>query len=476
MQMVPPRAGGAIGAGSQHSRRGDDNQDWDQQDYGQDDGWQGSWNEEEQEQAPAPKGMLRPKIPSSSHPLLQATAKAQPKARPSGGPRPPAHPPNLAQGKQEEKEWDEPWDEEEEWWEEEETWEDEGGEWKDWSNKKEMPAPWIKQQSQQEQQNWNQNERKEEKPGKGSKGKGKNREWQNNEGGSKRPWNQQGEDDGQPPNKKGKGKGKEGKGKEGKGNCRSNVREEEPERIGENGSWEEHKDQVGFKLCGEIAVAKRWNYIIRDDSRRSYAGMLANGIPKTQCERFFTEVKEGTEWGIPQAKHGAVPRKTAWMVSGKNGCSCTYRYGGIEVEAQLFPQWMLQLMAVVMPMCGLPNRQDWPDSCNMNLYEDGGQSVGWHADDERLFQGKFMDTKIISVTFGAKRRFEVRPNWPQEDDKRLHRVMLGDGDIMTMEGMFQKHFQHRVPKEGGEHGPRINLTWRFILKHNPRCPAGRIRH
>merc|ERR1719401_86438 len=44
-----------------------------------------------------------------------------------------------------------------------------------------------------------------------------------------------------------------------------------------------------------------------------------------------------------------------------------------------------------------------------------------------------------------------------------------------MEGMTQKHFQHRVPRESGVAGPRINLTWRWILKHTPRCPAGRLR-
>ena len=26
--------------------------------------------------------------------------------------------------------------------------------------------------------------------------------------------------------------------------------------------------------------------------------------------------------------------------------------------------------------------------------------------------------------------------------------MLANGDMMTMEGMTQKHFQHRVPKDG----------------------------
>ena len=30
--------------------------------------------------------------------------------------------------------------------------------------------------------------------------------------------------------------------------------------------------------------------------------------------------------------------------------------------------------------------------------------------------------------------------------------MLGDGDLCTMEGMMQKHYQHRVPKENNIRG------------------------
>merc|ERR550537_1725663 len=33
-----------------------------------------------------------------------------------------------------------------------------------------------------------------------------------------------------------------------------------------------------------------------------------------------------------------------------------------------------------------------------------------------------------------------------------------------MEGMMQKHYQHRVPKEGAAQLPRINLTWKWNVK------------
>merc|ERR1711957_635344 len=138
--------------------------------------------------------------------------------------------------------------------------------------------------------------------------------------------------------------------------------------------------------------------------------------------------------------------------------------------------WMRDMMQSVMPYCGLKQAEDWPNSCNLNLYEDGAMSVGWHSDDERVFNGKFQDIRIISLSFGAARKFELRLNWPEGGEKPTHRLTLSDGDLCTMEGMVQKHFQHRVPREEEVAGARINLTWRWIVRRNASCPAGRKRH
>ncbi|CAK9000046.1 unnamed protein product [Durusdinium trenchii] len=135
------------------------------------------------------------------------------------------------------------------------------------------------------------------------------------------------------------------------------------------------------------------------------------------------------------------------------------------------------MMHAIMPICGFRDPHCWPNSCNLNLYEDGGMSVGWHSDDESLFQGKLVDIRILSLSLGARRKFELRANWPEEAESTQPKsVMLSaalriwrDGDMMTMEGMTQKHFQHRVPKEGHVDGPRINLTWRWTA-HDPVAP------
>eukprot|EP00928_Gymnodinium_smaydae_P008635 TRINITY_DN13139_c0_g2_i1.p1 TRINITY_DN13139_c0_g2~~TRINITY_DN13139_c0_g2_i1.p1 ORF type:complete len:610 (+),score=86.05 TRINITY_DN13139_c0_g2_i1:102-1832(+) len=238
--------------------------------------------------------------------------------------------------------------------------------------------------------------------------------------------------------------------------------------------WEESKEKVGLALFGERpSSSSSWTYVLKDEARRSYVGYLPGGLELDACAAFFERARDGTNWSQPQGALGPIPRKTAWMVA--SGCSCAYRYGGIEVQPQEFPPWMLDLMKVVMPRCGLQAPAEMPNSCNMNLYEDGSMSVGWHSDDERLFQGKFRDCGIISLSLGTRRKFELRLNWPAEGERSSYMLMLGNGDLCTMEGMTQKHMQHRVAREANVNAPRINLTWRWIAKHDPRCPCARCR-
>jgi len=49
------------------------------------------------------------------------------------------------------------------------------------------------------------------------------------------------------------------------------------------------------------------------------------------------------------------------------------------------------------------------------------------------------------------------------------KLQLRDGDLCTMEGMFQKYYDHRVPREDKKVGPRINITWRWLVEHFPTC-------
>lgn len=88
-----------------------------------------------------------------------------------------------------------------------------------------------------------------------------------------------------------------------------------------------------------------------------------------------------------------------------------------------------------------------------NLYRDGNDSVGLHADAERE-----MGPVIASVSLGAERLFRLK----HKDGSVALSERLPHGSLLIMAGKTQKDFKHEVPKEPGVNQPRINLTFRHI--------------
>jgi alkylated DNA repair dioxygenase AlkB len=211
-----------------------------------------------------------------------------------------------------------------------------------------------------------------------------------------------------------------------------------------------------------------WTSVVEDRERECRSRHMLRALPEQSCRYFLQVVHDGTTWMQPQGRHGPMPRFTAWLVA--PGCSCTYRYGGTEVNPQVFPSWMPELMKQVMPLCGLRDEDSWPNSCNLNLYTDGNHAVGWHSDDEPLFGAGSEQSTIISMSLGEGRRFQIRDS-RNPGTRKVTEVFLGDGDLLTMEGFFQRHFQHRIPQESSCKALRINLTWRWLRSHRPECGA-----
>jgi alkylated DNA repair dioxygenase AlkB len=88
-----------------------------------------------------------------------------------------------------------------------------------------------------------------------------------------------------------------------------------------------------------------------------------------------------------------------------------------------------------------------------NLYRDGNDSVGLHADAEPE-----MGPVLASISLGAERLFRLR----RKDGSVAFSEQLGHGSLLIMAGDTQKLFKHEVPKERGVTQPRINLTFRRI--------------
>lgn len=103
------------------------------------------------------------------------------------------------------------------------------------------------------------------------------------------------------------------------------------------------------------------------------------------------------------------------------------------------------------------------DVCNenfttvlLNLYRDGSDSNGWHADNEKEL-GR--NPVIASVSFGAERMFHLQHNTIENAKLKIN---LENGSLLIMKGETQHFWKHQIPKTTKTIGPRINLTFRII--------------
>jgi alkylated DNA repair dioxygenase AlkB len=132
---------------------------------------------------------------------------------------------------------------------------------------------------------------------------------------------------------------------------------------------------------------------------------------------------------------------------------CGYVYSGIEYRPQPWTDPLAELRARLRAQFGV----DW-NSVLVNLYRDGRDSVGWHADDEPELGPTRDDVAIASLSFGAARRFVLKH---RKDGRRLG-YELGGGDLLLMRGRTQRHWLHALPKTQKPVALRINLTFRVI--------------
>ena len=227
-------------------------------------------------------------------------------------------------------------------------------------------------------------------------------------------------------------------------------------------AWEVEQSQIGADGYRRHAV---WRRLWRDKlPQATQLRMARNPFSTHWCDQWFNHLQD-LEWERPQAQGKKLNRCTAWFV--KNSCTCTYDYGSMQIYPRAFPEWLYDLMDVVMPECGLADKQAWPDSCNVNFYERHDDLVGPHADNEALFQGKHQEVTIISLSLGGTRQLLVHAA-----KQVLGSITLRNGDLMAMEKWTQAHLRHsiaKLPQDAQENPKRVNLTWRWIAQHKLNC-------
>ena len=129
----------------------------------------------------------------------------------------------------------------------------------------------------------------------------------------------------------------------------------------------------------------------------------------------------------------------------------TYAYSGITLRPAPWTATVAAVRRRIEAATGEPF-----NSVLANLYRDGADRLGWHADDEPELGPSPV---IASVSFGAPRRFLLRPKRGGASVP----IVLEQGSLLVMRGPTQRHWLHSVPPTRRPVGPRINLTFRRIL-------------
>ena len=191
-----------------------------------------------------------------------------------------------------------------------------------------------------------------------------------------------------------------------------------------------------------------WQPNLTDAKLRYYQ----NFISEHNANRYFKTFLEQIPWQQDDVKvFGKVyaqPRLTSLHSSSLS----TYTYSGLTLQPHPMTDELLELLGQIRKV----SQHDY-NSVLLNLYRDGDDSNGWHADNEKEL-GKH--PQIASLSFGANRFFHFKH---RKIKSERYKMELHNGSLLLMEGAMQEHWLHQIPKTKKPLQPRINLTFRKII-------------
>ncbi|WP_180089839.1 alpha-ketoglutarate-dependent dioxygenase AlkB [Acinetobacter sp. YH12219] len=177
-------------------------------------------------------------------------------------------------------------------------------------------------------------------------------------------------------------------------------------------------------------------------------------LTSQQANTYFDELFRSIAWKHDEAviygKRIITKRKVAWY--GDHPFS--YTYSKTTKHALAWSPVLLELKKMVEQLTG-----ETFNSCLLNLYHDGNESMAWHSDGE-------VDLKkngaIASLSFGVERKFAFKHKMTKEKRE----LFLAHGSLLVMKDSTQTHWLHRLPPSKRVTTARINLTFRQIENYD----------
>ena len=191
---------------------------------------------------------------------------------------------------------------------------------------------------------------------------------------------------------------------------------------------------------------------VLEDGARLWLWHMNSATPEPLMARLVRDLA----WEQPEirlfGRWHRIPRLQHWCAD--EGVS--YRYSGRTLPAAPWSDELRRIRHLTEQLTGLPF-----NSVLANLYRDGNDAMGWHADDEaELGPAPW----IASWSFGASREFCLRR---KGESRTGHRINLEHGSLLLMSPAIQQRWQHALPRRQRVTQARLNLTFRQVR------PSGR---
>lgn len=178
--------------------------------------------------------------------------------------------------------------------------------------------------------------------------------------------------------------------------------------------------------------------------------LIDNFFNKEEADHYYDKLLRETPWRAYQMpmydKMVTAPRMISWHQDKEEGiCSGNapeFTADLNKIRQRVEAQTHLKFNAVLL-----------------NLYRNGNDGVSWHSD---KIDRSGSNPVIASVTFGETRMFRLRHKFrkevPQID------IPLYHGSFLIMAGTTNSFWEHAVSKTTKDVLPRINLTFRRVIR------------
>jgi alkylated DNA repair dioxygenase AlkB len=179
-----------------------------------------------------------------------------------------------------------------------------------------------------------------------------------------------------------------------------------------------------------------------------------HALPDVEASAYFEALHTSIEWREERifvwGKWHKQPRLIAWY----GDPAATYSYSGSKLDPLPWTTALSELRSRVEQL----SRAAF-NSVLLNLYRNQHDHMGWHSDDEKSLGATPV---IASLTLGGTRTFQMKHKKRRE--LGIKSLDLTSGSLLIMSGLTQKFWLHGIKEESKPTEPRINLTFRQILK------------